>query len=330
MHLIKSQSKSCQKSSKLAWGAHLPSIWWKYVNCYLIYNNSRQISIHGINMYLWVFPIHLLKQSDEYVKAFISVVQNPHTSCPLHVSSDGAWEHLCQLCNIHTHLVPCMSPLMALESTYVSCAISTHILSPACLPWWRLRALMSVVQYPHTSCLLHVSPDGAWEHLCQLCNIHSTHLVPCMSPLMAPESTYVTCAIATHILSPACLLWWRLRALMSVVQYPHTSCPLHDTCRVWYLHVSFYVVSDTICPMCDIHTHHTCKTFLLYESSDGALGYSSQHYNTHTHHTCKVCHLCVLGVSQYIDISVYRNTRRINIVSQYEIRIAIYRDFSFF
>ena len=37
-----------------------------------------------------------------------------------------------------------------------------------------------------------------------------------------------------------------------------------------------------------------------------------------------------VGVSQYIDISVYRNTRRIYIVSQYEIRIAIYRDFSFF
>ena len=37
-----------------------------------------------------------------------------------------------------------------------------------------------------------------------------------------------------------------------------------------------------------------------------------------------------LGVSQYIDISVYRNTRRTYIVSQYEIRIAIYRDFSFF
>ena len=143
------------------------------------------------------------------LRSLMSVVQYPHTSCPLYVSSDCAWDHLCQLCNIHTHLVPCMSPLMALESTYVSCAISTHILSPACLLWWRLRALMSVVQYPHTSCLLHVSSDGAWEHLCQLCNIH-THLVPCMYPLMALESTYVSCAISTHILSPACLLWWHV------------------------------------------------------------------------------------------------------------------------
>ena len=39
---------------------------------------------------------------------------------------------------------------------------------------------------------------------------------------------------------------------------------------------------------------------------------------------------CLVGVSQYIDISVYRNTRIIYIVSQYEIRIAIYRDLSFF
>ena len=31
----------------------------------------------------------------------------------------------------------------------------------------------------------------------------------------------------------------------------------------------------------------------------------------------------LLGVSPYIDISVYRNTQRIYILSQYEIRIAI-------
>ena len=37
-----------------------------------------------------------------------------------------------------------------------------------------------------------------------------------------------------------------------------------------------------------------------------------------------------LGVSKYIDISIYRNTGRIYIVSQYEFLIAIYRDFSFF
>ena len=37
----------------------------------------------------------------------------------------------------------------------------------------------------------------------------------------------------------------------------------------------------------------------------------------------------LLGVSQYIDTSVYRNTQRIYIVSQYEIRIAIYRGFFF-
>ena len=37
-----------------------------------------------------------------------------------------------------------------------------------------------------------------------------------------------------------------------------------------------------------------------------------------------------IGVSQYIDISVYRNTRRIYMVSQYKICSAIYRDFSFF
>ena len=37
-----------------------------------------------------------------------------------------------------------------------------------------------------------------------------------------------------------------------------------------------------------------------------------------------------LGVSQYIDISIYRNTLEIYIVSQYEICIAIYRVFSFF
>ena len=37
----------------------------------------------------------------------------------------------------------------------------------------------------------------------------------------------------------------------------------------------------------------------------------------------------VLGVLQYIDISVYRNTLRIYIVSQYEIHIAIHRDFFF-
>ena len=36
-----------------------------------------------------------------------------------------------------------------------------------------------------------------------------------------------------------------------------------------------------------------------------------------------------IGLSQYIDISIYRNTRRIHIASQYEIRIAIYRNFSF-
>ena len=36
--------------------------------------------------------------------------------------------------------------------------------------------------------------------------------------------------------------------------------------------------------------------------------------------------LTILGVSQYIDILVYCNTRRINIVSQYEFRIAIYRN----
>ena len=37
-----------------------------------------------------------------------------------------------------------------------------------------------------------------------------------------------------------------------------------------------------------------------------------------------------LGVSQYIDISIYRNTQEINIVSRYEMRIAIYRDFFIF
>ena len=36
----------------------------------------------------------------------------------------------------------------------------------------------------------------------------------------------------------------------------------------------------------------------------------------------------VLGVSQYIDISIYRNTQKINIASQYELRIAIYLNFS--
>ena len=41
-------------------------------------------------------------------------------------------------------------------------------------------------------------------------------------------------------------------------------------------------------------------------------------------------HIWILGVSQYIDISVYRNTQRIYIVSQYEMCIAIYREFSFF
>ena len=40
--------------------------------------------------------------------------------------------------------------------------------------------------------------------------------------------------------------------------------------------------------------------------------------------------LLLVSVSQYIHISIYCNTRRIYIVSQYEIRIAIHHDFSFF
>ena len=172
------------------------------------------------------------------------------------------------------------------------------ILSPACLLWWRLRALMSVVQYPHTSCPLHVSSDGAWEHLCQLCNIHThlvpcmspdgawdhlcqlcnihTHLDPCMSPLMALESTYVSCAISTHILSPACLLWWRLRALMSVVQYPHTSCPLHvsPVCLIlcsfrWsFLFVLYSQSSLHVSPVCLILCSFRWSfLFVLYSQS---------------------------------------------------------------
>ena len=39
---------------------------------------------------------------------------------------------------------------------------------------------------------------------------------------------------------------------------------------------------------------------------------------------------CLLGVSQYIGLTIYRNARRIYIVSQYKICIAIYHCFSFF
>ena len=35
----------------------------------------------------------------------------------------------------------------------------------------------------------------------------------------------------------------------------------------------------------------------------------------------------LVGVSQYIHLSVYRNPQRMYIVSQYKIRIAIYREF---
>ena len=38
----------------------------------------------------------------------------------------------------------------------------------------------------------------------------------------------------------------------------------------------------------------------------------------------------IIGVSQYIDISIYHNTQEICIVSRYEMRIAIYRDFFIF
>ena len=38
----------------------------------------------------------------------------------------------------------------------------------------------------------------------------------------------------------------------------------------------------------------------------------------------------LIGVSQYIDTSIYRNTQEINIVSRYKMRIAIHRDFFIF
>ena len=38
----------------------------------------------------------------------------------------------------------------------------------------------------------------------------------------------------------------------------------------------------------------------------------------------------ILGISQYIDISIYRNSHRIYIVSLYEMYLAIYRNFFFF